>query len=62
VLPPENEEIIPTNPMVAALAMTGPPRRTKDWHRTIGMFADDPLIDAITEAGRRIREAERNSE
>jgi len=39
-----------------------PTRRPKDWRRTVGMFADDPIMDGIIEAGRRIREAERTTE
>jgi hypothetical protein len=31
----------------------------KDWHRTIGMFAGDEVMKQIDEAGRRIREADR---
>ncbi len=51
----------PAESATAMLAMTGPPpaRSDRDWHKTIGMFADDPVMDAILEAGHRIREAER---
>ena len=31
----------------------------KDWRSTHGMFADDPIMKAIDEEGRRIREAGR---
>ena len=33
--------------------------RQKDWRRTVGMFADDPVMAEITEAGRQIREEDR---
>ena len=32
----------------------------KDWRSTLGMFADDPIMKAIDEEGRRIREADRH--
>ncbi len=31
----------------------------KDWRRTIGMFADDEFMKRIDEAGRKIREKDR---
>ena len=31
----------------------------KDWRRTIGMFAGDEVMKEIFEAGRQIREADR---
>ena len=31
----------------------------KDWRSTIGMFANDPVMKAIDEEGRKIREADR---
>jgi hypothetical protein len=31
----------------------------KDWRSTLGMFADDPIMNEIDEEGRRIREADR---
>lgn len=31
----------------------------KDWQRTVGMFRNDPVMAEIIEAGRRIREADR---
>lgn len=34
-------------------------RRTKDWRRTIGMFAGDEVMKQIEEEGRKIREADR---
>jgi hypothetical protein len=30
-----------------------------DWRSTLGMFADDPIMQEIDEEGRRIREADR---
>ncbi len=36
---------------------TSPPR--KDWQRTVGMFRNDPIMEEIIEAGRRIREEDR---
>ena len=32
--------------------------RTKDWRRTIGMFANDPVFDEIVRLGREWRESE----
>lgn len=32
----------------------------KDWRSTLGMFADDPIMQEIDEEGRRIREDEAN--
>lgn len=37
----------------------GPSGRTKDWRRTVGMFAGDPIMKEIIEEGRRIREEDR---
>jgi hypothetical protein len=34
------------------------PRRD-DWLKTVGMFADDPVIKEIIEEGRRVREQDR---
>ena len=34
-------------------------KRSKDWRRTIGIFADDPVMAEIFDRGREIREAER---
>ena len=31
----------------------------KDWRSTVGMFANDPVMKAIQEEGRKIREADR---
>ena len=33
--------------------------RKKDWRRTFGMSADDPEFDAMIEAGREYRKAQR---
>jgi hypothetical protein len=30
--------------------------RKKDWHRTIGMFDGDPIMQEIMAEGRRLRE------
>jgi len=32
----------------------------KDWRRTLGMFADDPMMKQIDEEGRRIRARDRH--
>ncbi len=32
--------------------------RTRDWRRTVGMFAGDEVMKEIFEAGRQIRDAE----
>jgi ADP-ribose pyrophosphatase YjhB (NUDIX family) len=34
--------------------------RKKDWRRTIGMFANDPIMKEIDEETRKIREADRD--
>jgi hypothetical protein len=34
-------------------------QRPKDWRRTVGMFAEDPGMQAIFEEAQRIREADR---
>ncbi len=34
-----------------------PPK--KDWRKTIGMFANDPIMKEIIEEGRKIRERDR---
>ncbi len=31
----------------------------KDWRSTLGMFANDPIMQEIDEEGRKIREADR---
>jgi len=41
------------------LAQSTPGAGKKDWRSTLGMFADDPVMQAIDEEGRRIREADR---
>lgn len=35
------------------------PARTKDWRRTVGMFAGDEIMEEITALGNQIREADR---
>lgn len=37
------------------------PPRVKDWRRTVGMFRGDPIMKEIIEAGRRIREEDRQA-
>ena len=46
---------------IAALAMRGVPRppARDSWRRTVGRFEGDAEMQAIWEAGRRIREADR---
>ena len=41
------------------LAQPLPGAGEKNWRSTLGMFADDPVMQAIDEEGRRIREADR---
>ena len=36
--------------------------RTKDWRRTIGMFADDPVFDEIVRLGREWRESQNETD
>ncbi|MDQ2808099.1 MAG: hypothetical protein M3Z04_14480 [Chloroflexota bacterium] len=48
---------------IARLSLQGPPPpRYRNWEETIGMFAHDPVMDAILDAGRHIRESERTEE
>jgi hypothetical protein len=46
---------------VDRLSLTGPrpPRRYRSWEDTVGAFGNDPVLRAIVDAGREIREAER---
>ena len=45
---------------VARLADRSQPTfESNGWRSTIGAFADDPVVKAIQEEGRKIREAER---
>jgi hypothetical protein len=39
--------------------LTSPPARKKDWRKTIGMSANDPVFDEMVELGRQYREADR---
>jgi len=39
--------------------LTSPPARKKDWRKTFGMSANDPVFDEMIELGRKYREAER---
>ena len=41
-----------------SLSQKNPPQ--KNWRSTIGMFAGDPVMKAIQEEGRKIREADRD--
>ena len=41
------------------LSQSAPDAGTKDWRSTLGMFADDPVMQEIDAAGRRIRAADR---
>jgi hypothetical protein len=36
-----------------------PPPRSKDWRQAVGLFPGDELMKQIDEAGRAIREADR---
>jgi hypothetical protein len=45
--------------MVQLLARLPPLESSKDWRSTVGMFANDPVMKEIDEAGRKIREADR---
>lgn len=37
------------------------PPHKKDWRRTVGMFDDDPIMEAIIEEGKRIRDEDRRA-
>ncbi len=41
------------------LSQSAPVAGKKDWRSTLGMFADDPVMQEIDEEGQRIREADR---
>jgi hypothetical protein len=41
------------------LSQSGSAVAKTDWRSTLGMFADDPIMQEIDEEGRRIREADR---
>jgi hypothetical protein len=45
--------------VVQIMAKLPAPEPAKDWRKTIGMFANDPVMKAIDEEGRKIREADR---
>lgn len=45
--------------MVSGRADEGTAVPNKDWRRTVGMFRNDPVMKEIIEAGRRIREEDR---
>jgi hypothetical protein len=41
------------------LRTTAPGERPKDWHRTVGMFDGDPIMQEIIVEGRRLRDEDR---
>jgi hypothetical protein len=45
--------------VVQLLAMLPPSPQRLDWRSTVGMFADDPVMREIQEAGQRIRDEDR---
>jgi hypothetical protein len=45
--------------VVQIMAKLPPAEPAKDWRSTIGMFANDPIMKEIQEAGQKIREADR---
>jgi hypothetical protein len=45
--------------VVQIMAKFPPTAPAQDWRSTIGMFANDPIMKEIDEAGRKIREADR---
>ena len=45
--------------MERLLAQSTSPPATQGWRSTLGMFADDPIMQEIDEEGRKIREADR---
>jgi hypothetical protein len=59
--PTLDERVTALEQKVAELAsqQNPAPRRKKDWRSTVGMFADDPIMDEIIEEGRKIREQDR---
>ena len=44
--------------LLQAGVLSSPPGRD-DWQKTFGMFAGDPVMKEIIDAGRRIREEDR---
>ena len=56
------ERLARVEQLVEGLVKNSPrPKRTKDWRRTVGMFRGDPIMGEIIEAGRRIREEDRQA-
>ena len=56
------ERVTRLEQLVEQLALTKPPASQPgrdDWQKTFGMFAGDPVMKEIIEAGRRIREEDR---
>ena len=51
------ERVAALERQVVRLKQLAPPK--KDWRRTLGMFADDPILKEIDEETRKIREADR---
>src|SRR5947209_2776313 len=45
--------------VVQLLARLPPLSQLSDWRSTVGMFANDPVMKEIQEAGRKIREEDR---
>jgi hypothetical protein len=59
-LPTLEERVTALEQTVAQLVSQSHSAKAKpDWRSTLGMFADDPVMQEIDEEGRRIREADR---
>jgi hypothetical protein len=52
--------VVPANAIVHLMPRGNPSPLDTRWTRTFGRFADDPIFDRIVEAGRSIRQAERD--
>jgi len=59
--PIEEAMILKTGSTIMILPEPDPAPPTKDWRRTVGMFADDPDFEEMVQAGRAIREADRKA-
>lgn len=57
--PTLEERVAALEKLVVQLMARVPPEPVKDWRSTIGMFANDPVMKEIQEAGQKIREADR---
>jgi hypothetical protein len=58
--PSLEERVTALEETVAQLLSPSASGHTKpDWRSTLGMFANDPVMQEIDEEGRRIREADR---